>query len=98
MALDSLLRQQAAIGLFDPWPDDIEVEIAHRTLMLRTGEAALPQLAIGQEDRFLRGLPIAEGGLILLLTGAGDLPGQPVKAPEPAAAEVGAPVTAPVEW
>ena len=97
MALDAILRRQAAVGLFEPKPTDIEVEIARRTVMLRTGEAPLPQLAFGHEERSLRGLPIAEGGLILLLTGVGNLPVWAAEVPEPETDEA-TPATVPVEW
>lgn len=97
MPLDALLRGQAAVGLFDAIPDDMEVEIARRMLVLRSGNGLLPQLAAGQEERALRGVPLDDGGLILLLTGAAGLPPQPPALTSDASAEV-LPTAAPVEW
>jgi PAS domain-containing protein len=100
MALDAILRLQASLGLFDPpradIPKDIEVEISRRVQALHAGEVSLPQVA-GHGDRFLRGVPIPEGGLILLLTGVETLPRLQDAAPETAAPEVES-AAAPVEW
>ena len=97
MPLDAILRHQATLGLFDPPPQDVEVEIARRAAELRSGETAVVQIAIGHEDRFLRGLSVEDGGLILLLTGVGNLPVPLVDAPDPALAEPG-PTPASVQW
>jgi PAS domain-containing protein len=69
MPLDALLREQVAKGLFGS-ADDVEAEIVRRTGILRAGGAeGLPQPGPDHETLTLRGLPVAEGGLILLLTG-----------------------------
>jgi PAS domain-containing protein len=101
MPLDALLREQAAKGLFGSVAD-VEAEIGRRAGILRTGEAAgVPQPGPDHETLTLRGLPVAEGGFILLLNGI--VRWEPAPAPaasteidEPAAPE--AITTAPIEW
>lgn len=67
MPLDTLIRNQAANHLFDLKPDS-ETEIARRCGLLCVGEpAGLPQSGSDKTTLFLRGVPIAEGGLILVL-------------------------------
>jgi PAS domain-containing protein len=94
--IDAMLRQQAALGLFDPPPADPEAEIARRALALRTGEEAVAQVALGQQDRYLRGLPVAEGGMILLLTGVAAMPMAVAEMDVPMPAP--GPTAAPIEW
>jgi PAS domain-containing protein len=103
MPLDSLLREQAAAGLFGPVAD-VEAEIARRAGILRAGDAAgLPQVGLGSETLFLRGLPVAEGGFMLLLNGLTTWEATPLP---PASTEVDVPVApvpaaaapAPIEW
>jgi PAS domain-containing protein len=102
MPLDALLREQAAKGLFGPI-DDIEAEIGRRAGILRAGDVAgLPQAGPDQETLILRGMPIAEGGFILLLNGI--ITWEPAPRPAasteidepPAAPEIVTP--APIEW
>jgi PAS domain-containing protein len=101
MPLDTLLREQAGSGLFGP-VSDIETEVARRVGILRTGDAAgLPQTGPNGESLILRGLPIAEGGFMLLLTGVTSWHPAPAPAPsteidEPSILETAA--TGPVEW
>ncbi len=99
MPLDALLRDQAAKGLFAALPD-IEAEIARRTGLLRTGDAVgLSQPGPGGETLFLRGLPIAEGGFILLLSGIARVELAPAASTviDEAAAPDGT-VKTPIEW
>lgn len=99
MPLDGLLRAQGAFGLFGTVPD-VEAEIARRVGVLRTGEnAGLPQPGPNGETLHLRGLPIEEGGFILLLNGLAPVepaPAEPQKIEQPAAPDTLAP--APIEW
>jgi PAS domain-containing protein len=101
MPLDALLRDQAAAGVFGPI-SDVEAEIARRAGILRTGETAgLPQPGPNQETLILRGLPVTEGGFILLLNGITTWEPAPAPPPsteidDPTAPEVIAP--APIEW
>jgi PAS domain-containing protein len=101
MALDALLREQAAQDLFG-LIDDVEAEIARRAGILRAGDAeGLPQPGPDHETLTLRGLPVAEGGFILLLNGIATWEPAPPPAPsmeidEPAAPEPAMP--APIEW
>jgi PAS domain-containing protein len=101
MPLDTLLRTQAARGLFGAVAD-VEAEIARRVAVLRTGDVAgVPQPGPDGETLVLRGLPIPEGGFILLLsglvvwerppTGAAAVKVEDVPVAEPLAA-------APIEW
>jgi PAS domain-containing protein len=102
MPLDSLVRDQATAGVFGAVAD-IEAEVARRVGVLRAGDAAgLMQPGPEQENLILRGLPIQEGGFMLLLNGLSSwepppppLPSTEIDAPaasEPAAA------AAPIEW
>jgi PAS domain-containing protein len=101
MPLDALLRDQGANGLFGS-TQDVEAEIARRAGILRSGDTAgLPQPGPGQETLTLRGLPITEGGFILLLNGITTW--EPTPAPaasaeidEPAAPDAAA--AAPIQW
>lgn len=89
MPLDTLLREQAGNGLFGPVAD-LEAEVASRAGILRTGDpAGSPQSGPGNETLLLRGMPIAEGGFILLLGGMTGREGAAERMPEihrPAAA------------
>jgi PAS domain-containing protein len=100
--LDSLLRDQAAAGLFGS-TSNIEAEIARRVGILRTGDAAgLQQPGPDHEILTLRGLPINEGGFMLLLNGLSSWeappppPLLPTEIDEQAASEPAA--AAPIEW
>jgi PAS domain-containing protein len=101
MPLDSLLRAQAANGLLGSVPD-AEVEIGRRVGILRSGDATgLPQLGPNGETLILRGLPIAEGGFMLLLNGLVSWEPAPAPPPSteidwPAVPEVVA--SAPIDW
>ena len=101
MPLDTLLRAQATNGLFGA-VRDIEDEVARRTGVLRGGDpAGLSQPGPGHETLFLRGLPTAEAGFILLLNGflAWETAPAPVVSTEtdaPVAREPALP--APIEW
>jgi PAS domain-containing protein len=101
MPLDSLLRDQAARGLFGA-NVDIEPEIARRVAILRTGDTVgLPQLGPDGETLTLRGLPIAEGGFILLLNGLVTWVPAPPPPPSTEIDELSAPeaaASAPIEW
>ncbi|HEY4174146.1 MAG TPA: PAS-domain containing protein [Rhodopila sp.] len=101
MPLDALLRDQAAKGFFGPM-DDAEAEIGRRSGILRAGDVAgLPQPGPDQENLILRGMPIVEGGFILLLNGIttwepAPRPAASTEIDEPAAPEIIIP--APIEW
>ena len=102
MPLDTMLREQAAAGLFGPLPDP-EAEVARRAGILRIGDTAgVTQPGPGHETLILRGLPVAEGGFILLLNGLATWEPPP---PPPASTEIDEPVAsetaasaAPIEW
>jgi PAS domain-containing protein len=102
MPLDALLREQAAQGLFDPITD-VEAEITRRVGILRAGDpAGLAQAGPSHETLILRGLPIAEGGFMLLLNGLATWELPPPPGPS---TELGGPATqeaavapAPIEW
>ena len=106
MPLDALIREQAAQGVFNPGPDP-EMDIARRVAILRTGDGVLPQPGPGHQGLFLRGVPVDEGGSILLLSGLGPVttpatePKPPVEIPvaasEPALQASGG-TSAPIEW
>ena len=67
MPLDTLIRNQAARHLFEPEPS-AETEIARRLGLLSVGEATgLPQAGRHRGQLLLRSVPVAEGGLMLLL-------------------------------
>lgn len=102
MALDSMLRQQAALGLFGPL-EDAETEIARRAGLLRDGLGeGLAQPGPDGETLLLHALPVTEGGLILILNGF--VRWEPAPPPSPAVQndplplEPAATVAAPVEW
>jgi PAS domain-containing protein len=77
MPLDGLVREQAAKGLFSA-VSDVEVEIGRRVGVLRTGEGVgLAQSGPKGERLILRGLPMAEGGFMLLLSGLASLQPEP---------------------
>jgi len=103
MPLDTMLRRQAASGLFDAVTQP-ELEIARRIGILRTGDAqGLPQPGPDGETLMLRGLPIAEGGFILLLNGLvrwepAPPPPQSTEIDEPAASEPVVTAQAQIEW
>jgi PAS domain-containing protein len=101
LPLDALLREQAALGLFDS-VQDIEATIAARVVLLQTGNGSVRQLGLDGQELFLRGLPIAEGGSILLLTGSAAAAPRPAPAAEHlsrgAGAAVEVAVPAPIEW
>jgi PAS domain-containing protein len=81
MPLDTLLREQARKGLFGTVLD-LEAETGRRVGILRTGEVTGVSLpGPNGEHLVLRGLPMAEGGFMLLLIGL-DL-----RQPSPAAGE-----------
>jgi PAS domain-containing protein len=101
MPLDGLLRAQAASGLFGSGNNQ-EAEIGRRVGILRSGDAAgLPQPGPNGETLVLRGLPIVEGGFMLLLNGLetwepAPAPGPSTEIDEPAVTE--ALTSAPIEW
>lgn len=101
MPLDALLRDQAAKGLFGSVAD-IEAEIGRRAGILRTGDTAgLPQPGPGGETLILRGLPVVEGGFILLLNGITTWEPAPAAAASTEIDEPGGPeaiTPAPIEW
>lgn len=69
MPLETLLREQIAAGLFGGIAN-IETEVANRSALLRAGDpAGLPLPGPHGEALFLRGLPVPEGGIMLLLNG-----------------------------
>jgi PAS domain-containing protein len=101
MPLDALLRDQAAKGLFGSVAEDIEAEIGRRAGILRTGDTAgLPQPGPAGEMLILRGLPVAEGGFILLLNGITTWEPAPAAAASTEIDEGGpeAIISAPIEW
>jgi PAS domain-containing protein len=102
MPLDTLLREQATKGLFGPVADT-EVEIARRVGILRTGDGAgLEQPGPDHETLTLRGLPIDEGGFMLLLNGLSTWERPPPPPPSTEIDEQAAPEaqvgTASIEW
>lgn len=100
MSLDMLLADQVHAGMFGPVAN-VEAEIARRSGILRAGDPeGLSQRGPGGEKMVLRGLPVSEGGYILLLSGLANLQ---VPAAPPAPAEVNVPPSestapAPIEW
>jgi PAS domain-containing protein len=68
MPLDALLRAQAGSGLFGAVAD-IEAEIFRRSGILRSGDpAGVPQYGPSGAVLRVRGVAVAEGGLILLVS------------------------------
>ncbi|MBS0639480.1 MAG: PAS-domain containing protein [Acetobacteraceae bacterium] len=88
MALDALIRQQSAAGMIDQEYDDLEVEVRERVRTLISGEGAVPQVSAGPDERVLRGVALPEGGLVLLLTGVGNIPLPAAYAPQTIMPEV----------
>jgi hypothetical protein len=83
MPLHALLRDQGAAGLFDPTPQP-ESEVARRIEVLREGQPeGLPQPGPDNEALILRGLPVEEGGFMLILNGLRHW--EPAPAPAPMA-------------
>lgn len=101
MPLDTMLREQAAAGLLGTYPDP-ETEIARRVAILRTGDAAgVPQPGPAGGNLILRGLPIAEGGFMLLLNGLTSWEPAPFPTSERAETDDAASqpaLAAPIEW
>jgi PAS domain-containing protein len=101
MPLDTLVREQAAKGLFGTF-DDAEGEIARRTGILRAGDVeGLRQPGPDHETLALRGFPVMEGGCILILGGVANRGAALVTARSPEINEAGAPevsAPAPIEW
>ena len=103
MPLDTLLHGQVGSGQFES-PEQAELEIARRSGILLSGDTAgIEQPGPDGEALILRGLPIPEGGFILILTGLARWEPAPLvdtdigaEAPEPAEPLV-APAAA-VEW
>jgi PAS domain-containing protein len=100
LPLDSLLRAQGSAGLFGQVAN-IEAEVSRRVAVLQSGDTAgVSQPGPDGEALILRGLPIAEGGFILLLNGLETW--QP--APAAASSEIDEPTppepvtAAPIEW
>lgn len=102
MPLDTMLRRQAASGLFGS-VDQPELEISRRAGVLRSGDAeGLPQQGPDGETLILRGLPIPEGGFMLILNGLArwepaPLPALP-EAETAVPAETIATAGTPIEW
>ncbi len=105
MPLDTMLRRQSASGQFGS-PEEAELEISRRTGILRSGDVAgVQQPGPDGETLILRGLPIAEGGFMLILNGLArwepaPLPEADNEADMPALtpAEPVVPPSAPIEW
>jgi PAS domain-containing protein len=100
MPLDALLRDQIAAGLVGP-VTDVEADVGRRLTVLRSGaEDGLAQNGPEGESLVLRGLPVEEGGFMLLLNGLAHweapppLPGLELLEEKPS--ETAAP--APIEW
>jgi PAS domain-containing protein len=101
MPLDGLLRVQAANGLLGSVAN-VEVEITHRIAILQSGDSrGVPQSGPDGETLILRGLPITEGGFMLLLNGLEAWEPAPAAAPPAEADEATIPETVtstPIEW
>jgi hypothetical protein len=100
MPLDSLLREQIAAGLFGP-VTDVEADVARRLAVLRSGaEDGLPQPGPDGESLVLRGLPVEEGGFMLLLNGLAhwQAPPPPSSSESQEEQPVETPAPAPIEW
>jgi PAS domain-containing protein len=97
MALDVMLREQAAKGMFGA-VTDVEAEIGRRAGVLRTGDpVGLAQPGPHRAKLTLRSVPTGEGGFVLLLAGpatsSSSYQAMQVDAPEPRS------VTSPaVDW
>jgi hypothetical protein len=100
MPLDAFVREHLFKGAGETG-EALEAGVARVVGSLRAGEAVeLPQAGPGQDRMVLRGLPVADAGLVLLLSGfvgwvppPPEAPGAeaPVPEPEPAAPAV-------IEW
>ena len=105
MPLDSMLRRQTAPGQFES-TEQLEAEIARRSGILRSGDTAgIDQPGPDGETLILRGLPIAEGGFMLILNGlarwgSAPLTGTDIDAdvPAPAPAEPAVAPPEPIDW
>jgi PAS domain-containing protein len=100
MLLDAMLRAQIAAGLFGELTG-VEAEVARRLTVLRSGaQDGLVQAGPDGESLVLRGLPVEEGGFMLLLNGLAHWEAPPplpsAEAFEEKPPETAAP--APIEW
>jgi PAS domain-containing protein len=99
MPLDSVLRDHMA--LHSPAGTESEAEVARCAIALLTGDATgIAVHGPGGEALVLRGLPIEQGGFVLVLNGFAKWHPTPVSALQPAAAEDAPPplTAAPIEW
>jgi PAS domain-containing protein len=101
MPLDGLLRAQAGSGLFGAVAD-VETEISRRVGVLQSGDTAgVPHPGPDGKTLILRGLPITEGGFMLLLNGLESWEPTPAPAPSTEVDEALAPepvAASPIEW
>jgi PAS domain-containing protein len=101
MPLNGLLRVQAENGLLGSVAN-VEVEIVRRIAILQSGDAkGVTQSGPDGETLILRGLPITEGGFMLLLNGLEAWEPGPASAPSTEVDEAVIPETvasAPIEW
>jgi PAS domain-containing protein len=102
MPLDTMLREQIAQTGPESGETDSDAEVARRGGVLRTGDpAGLPVTGPDGDKLILRGLPIEQGGFILLLNGFTTWQPAPVASPQKLP-DVGinpAPLSpAPVDW
>jgi PAS domain-containing protein len=100
MTLEAMIREQIAAGLFGEI-EAADAEVARRLTVLRGGEEdGLPQPGPEGETLTLRGLPVEEGGFMLLLNGLERWEAAPVAAMaddgEEKKPETAGP--APIEW
>nr|WP_294565396.1 PAS-domain containing protein [uncultured Rhodopila sp.] len=102
MPLDAMLREQIASADADRSETDSDAEVARRGSLLRAGDpAGLPVKGPGGEALILRGLPIEQGGFVLLLNGFTTWQPAPMPSPQktPGDGINPAPLTpAPVDW
>jgi PAS domain-containing protein len=100
MTLEQMIREQIATGLVGDVQNP-DAEVARRLTVLRAGEEeGLPQPGPEGETLILRGLPVEEGGFMLLLNGLARWEAPPValvadEAEEKKPETVG---PAPIEW
>jgi PAS domain-containing protein len=81
MPLDDLLREQIGRAGAVAEGCDTDVEMTRRAVILRTGEAAgIPNRGPDGEALILRGLPIEQGGVVLVLNGFATWQPSPVPA------------------
>jgi PAS domain-containing protein len=101
MSLDALLRAQAGNGLFASTAG-VEAEVTRRAAILQSGDIkGAPQPGPDGETLILRGLPITEGGFMLLLNGleTWEPAPAPVSSTEVDAAAIPETVASiPIEW